>query len=287
MALFHLLLNAEYPFEAAHIDHGWRQESAEEATYVAEVCKERGIVAHLTRLSPVVEKRNLEERGRDARHAFFEEILKERNLEGVLLAHHADDQAETVLKRVFEGASLPKLKGLSPKTELKKFPIYRPLLKVRKETILTWLQANEIRYFLDPTNKDLRFLRSRLREELIPTLSERFGKEVANSLCRIGEAAAELGEFLALLTAPYRLRVKHEEGGISLDFSFDPPESTFLWKVVIRDFFEMQRVALSNAPLEAILAHLQKKSCHKVLKVGGREVLIHRGKLVLAAKICK
>lgn len=280
MALFRLLIGEGYPFEVAHIDHGWRPESGEEAIELESLCRNEGVAFHKKQLG-LSGLRNMEDEARRARLAFFKQVLEQRGLEGVLLAHQADDQAETVLKRLFEGASLPKLKGLVPRTTVEGMVVYRPFLKVRKSDIIKWLDARRISYFQDPTNADPRFLRSRLRDTLMPLLSSHFGKQVAPGLCRIGESAAELGEFLEAQLRPYTCRIRKIENGVSLDFAAEPLPSSFLCKALIRHLFDSRRLALSNPVLETILDHLQKGSCHKSLTVGRQAVLIHRKQLTI------
>jgi tRNA(Ile)-lysidine synthase len=285
MALFHLLLEENYPFEVAHMDHAWRPESLQESSALAALCAKFNVPFHLKRLAPPEEKKNLEERGREARLAFFKKVVMEQKLKGVLLAHHADDHAETVLKRVFEGATLPKLKGLLPKTELGGLVIYRPLLKVGKKDILKWLQGKQIAYFYDRTNDDPCFLRSRLRHALIPALSDQFGKEVSSNLCRLGEAAAELDLFLKDLGSSYLARVQASEACVCLDFAPLPALAPFVWKAVLRQFFDSYGVSLPHQVLSALLMHLQKGSCHKKMKIGCRCVAIHKKKLILELKV--
>jgi len=159
--------------------------------------------------------------------------------------------------------------------------IYRPLLKVRKTDLLQWLEERGIRYFQDSTNLDPRFLRGRLRETLMPFLSSHFGKQVTPSLCRVGESAVELGEFLEEQMRPYMSRIRQSAADVALDFAPDPPTSSFLWKAMIRSLFDSQHMALSNAVLATILDHLQKGSCHKCLNVGGKAVRIHRKELTI------
>ncbi len=281
MALFWLLKKVDYPFSVAHVDHGWREESGEEAVQLKALCQQHQIPFFVKRLEPLSVQRNLEDEGRKARLAFFKEIVVQEGLEGVLLAHQADDQAETVLKRLFEGASLPKLKGLSAKTEIDGLTILRPLLRVRKEEILRWLEGEGISYFLDPTNRDERFLRGRMRRALMPQLSQSFGKEVTPSLCRIGESAEELSAFIEEQISPYVQRIQSGASELSLDFAPDLPQSPFLWKMAIRYLFESQKIALSNYLLESLLKHLQQGSCHKSFKIGQRVVQLHRKKLTI------
>lgn len=277
MALFHLLLEYSYPIEVAHIDHGWRKESAGEAEYLAALCQRAGVMFHLKKLSERPEA-NLEEKAREARLAFFKEVIETAHLHGVFLAHHADDQAETVLKRVLEGASLPKLKGLVPQAKIDGIAILRPFLGVDKKTIVKWLEKRKIDYFNDSTNHDPRFLRSRLRDEMIPALAASFGKEVSSNLCRLGEAAAELGEFLEALVAPYR------ETEQTLDFNKIDSAPPFLWKFLIRDFCARSHIHLNHAILDSILFHLKEGSCHKVFTAGDYRLEAHQKKLSILNK---
>src|SRR5262249_46973772 len=152
----------------AHVDHGWREESGDEAAYLTQFCEKAGVKLHQKKLNPPQHNHNLEDEGRKARLAFFKDVIQKGNFKGIALAHHADDQAETVLKRVFEGANLPKLRGLTPSAHVNGILILRPLLHVSKKQIVEWLHSKQIPFFHDTSNQDPRFLRSRLREEIIP-----------------------------------------------------------------------------------------------------------------------
>lgn len=285
IALFYQLLDINHPFQVAHVDHGWRAESSREAALLKEMCQEKKIAFHLRKLK--LEGPNLEDLSRQARLLFFHEVCLKEKLIGVLLAHHADDQAETVLKRVLEGASLPKLKGLSPVSKNGDLLLYRPLLNRHKKEILNWLEERGISYFSDPTNKDPRFLRSRMRETLLPDLSSQFGKQVSPSLCRLAESAQELSLYLEEIIAPFRKEVICQEGTLSLDFSKTPLHSPFICKAIIRDLFEKARLALPRSVLETILLHLQQNSVRKTIQVGKAKVNMHRQILTLNHHLVK
>ena len=111
-ALFHLLVEFRYPFRVAHVDHAWRPESAKEAKALEELCRQHKIPFHLKTLNPDEMQGNLEDACRQERLSYFQELSTQWNCQAVVLGHHADDQAETVLKRLFEGASLEKLAGI-------------------------------------------------------------------------------------------------------------------------------------------------------------------------------
>lgn len=275
MALFHLLLRHKCAFSVAHVDHGWREESSREAEVLRELCAEKKVPFYLKRLVKEKEDNNLEDRARNARLLFFRELCQEKQLKAVLLAHHADDQAETVLKRVLEGASLPRLQGLLPFSVVEEVVLLRPLLEMTKEEIMLFLAEKKISFFQDATNNDTRFLRTRLRLSLLPYLSDHFGKEVRPSLCRLGKQARELGSFLDELIAPYRVNSS------TLDFASSPPKNLFLWKAIVRDFLKRQNITPSHHTLEMILLLLTKRKAHKTIVLGKNRVVVDRGKLSL------
>jgi tRNA(Ile)-lysidine synthase TilS/MesJ len=114
----------------------------------------------------------------------------------LLLAHHADDLAETSLKRIFEGANLPFLGGMQPRSHLNGMEIWRPMLGIKKKEILHYLESKALKGFYDRTNDDPKFLRTRLRNNLLPNLATTFGKEIVSNLTLLSERAYELKEYL-------------------------------------------------------------------------------------------
>jgi tRNA(Ile)-lysidine synthase len=175
----------------AHVDHGWREESASEAKLLAEEAKALGLPFHTIRLLEPLNG-NLEDAARSARLSFFRSLFDQIPFQALLLAHHADDAAETALKRLLEGAHLQNLGGMAKIGFLQDMAVWRPFLDVRKKEIL---KAN-LPAFDDATNRDPKFLRSRMRLEILPRLSESFGKEVSENLALFSERAFELREYL-------------------------------------------------------------------------------------------
>lgn len=190
--LYALLKTSASPFvHLAHVDHGWRNESASEAHVLAAEAAALGIPFHTIRLTQQPE-RNREEAGRSARLSFFRTLFDQIPFQALLLAHHADDAAETALKRLLEGAHLHNLGGMAKIGTLFGMAIWRPFLEVRKSQLLkTGFPA-----FDDASNRDPQFLRSRFRSEILPWLSESFGKEVTENLALFSERAFELRQYL-------------------------------------------------------------------------------------------
>lgn len=193
MALYHMLQQTQIPFAVAHVNHNWRAESAAEAEFLRNYVT---VPFHLHTLNPNTHSGNLEDGCRRERLAFFRSLMAEQGYQAVLMGHHADDQAETVLKRLFEGAYLSALGAMKPSATIDDVRIFRPLLKVRKGALLDYCHQHELPYFKDQTNEDERFLRAKMRRTLIPQLSATFGKEIAQPLEHLAEEAHELESYL-------------------------------------------------------------------------------------------
>jgi len=195
-ALLYSLLDAGCSsLHVAHVDHGWRVESSSEAKALKKEIEKLEIPFHFTRLENVL-KVNQEDGARKERLKFFQSLFQKIPFQALILGHHADDLAETILKRVFEGAHLSNLSGMQEKSLFMEMPVWRPLLGVQKKEILNFLQEEGIHSFTDPTNEDPKYLRSRLRGEMFPFLEKSFGKKILRNLCLLSERARELHLYL-------------------------------------------------------------------------------------------
>lgn len=163
-----LLAHAAVPgrFEAATVDHGLRPESAAEAAFVARVCASLG-VPHAT-LRVRVPEGNVQEEARKARYAALARWADERGLKALATAHHADDQAETVLMRLNRGSGLAGLAGVRARATVPggTLPVVRPLLDWRRSELVAVVARAGIEPVEDPSNRDARYDRARLRAAL-------------------------------------------------------------------------------------------------------------------------
>lgn len=212
LALFYSLLDycqkKDFMFAAAHVDHGWRQKSCEEAKALETLCNDNFVPFHLKTLDRAAMKGNLEEACRLERLSFFTELSGEHDYQAVILGHHADDMAEGVIKRMFEGVSLSKLSPMQKESSFEELSLWRPLLKVPKKKLQGYIESLRVPYVDDETNRDERFLRGRLRLKLIPYLKEVFGKEIGKPLSEIAEESEELREY-------FERRLKRELEGVT------------------------------------------------------------------------
>ena len=132
-------------------------------------------------------------KAREIRYRFLKDLSGKVGAEAIALAHTADDQVETILMRVFEGAGIGGLKGIPRETA---DGIVRPILDVWKEDILDYLKKRKIPYRIDRSNVDTRFERNWVRHVLIPLLEKRYGKAVKKRIFTLGERFRELDDYL-------------------------------------------------------------------------------------------
>ncbi len=164
----------------AHLDHGLRDMSGQDAVFVRQVARELGLfcVCQQQDVAKQVktERGNLEEVARRARYSMFEQIASAVQADAIVVAHTADDQAETVLMHLLRGAGLDGLKGMtalaSSSLPTSTISLFRPLLLVEGATLRHWLRENGQTWREDLTNADTTFFRSRLRHEIIPYLAQ-------------------------------------------------------------------------------------------------------------------
>lgn len=235
LALFHALLAWGGPFAVAHFDHGWREESCEEAEQLRSFVEERGLPFHLERGEPSAS--NLEASGRAARYSFFFRLIREKGYRALLLGHHADDRAETLLQRIAEGASPIGLPGLRSVTMREGVEIWRPFLPLSRKEI-------ESGGLDDPSNRDLAFLRARLRHSLLPQMEEAMGKGVRRNLCRFAERSAQWADYLDRKVAPIEKGWQVGPLGEWIDLSkgVDPVE----FEHIVRRRLRLHSIVLSS-----------------------------------------
>lgn len=155
--------------EAATVDHGLRPESAGEAAFVAAICEKLEVPHHMMRVR--VGEGNLQSEARRARYRALGDWAGERDLAAFATAHHADDQAETVLMRLNRSSGLSGLAGIRQTRAMPNTGtlIFRPLLSWRKLELQKLVTDAGIIPVTDPSNEDARFDRARIRAALAKT----------------------------------------------------------------------------------------------------------------------
>jgi tRNA(Ile)-lysidine synthase len=206
VALLHALVAAgRGELLVCHLDHRLRASSTDDSTFVAELARELGLecIVHREDIAAraKLERRSIETAARDARYQFFARVAAERQRSRLYLAHHADDQVETFLFRLFRGSGATGLGGMraqaSRQVDGTELMILRPLLGVWREEIDAYIAEHQLTFREDPSNADLHHARNQLRHEVIPGLERTFGREIRRSVWRAAEILREEEELLA------------------------------------------------------------------------------------------
>ncbi len=181
----------------AHLDHGLRAESAEDARWVQRLSGQFGLPAVYERVDvpklATQTGQGIEHSARDARYEFFRRAAIDGCCSYVAVAHTADDQAETILHHVIRGTGLAGLRGMPESRPLSsEVMLIRPLLGVPRSDVLGFLGKLQQDYRIDASNDDERFTRNRLRHTLLPLLRDEFNPKAAEALARLGRQAGEV-----------------------------------------------------------------------------------------------
>jgi tRNA(Ile)-lysidine synthase len=192
---------------AAHFDHGMRAGSARDAAWVRGLCGAWGV--------PLIEGRaetapRTEEEARDARYAFLRSAQAEAGATHLATAHHADDQAETVLFRVLRGTGLPGLAGIPPRDET---GLVRPLLSFWRAEILRYARGAGLAWREDASNARPDPARNRIRLRLLPQIERHVAPGARRSLARLAELARENEAAWDAVLAPVLAEVLREDEG--------------------------------------------------------------------------
>ena len=200
MALLYLLQDiathrhTTYRIGVAIVDHCIRPESKDEVLWLKHQVEELGLPFYSTtfdvpRLSKEY-KKSEETIGRQVRYQWLTEIARSEGYDYISVAHHKDDQAESILAHIIRGSGLNGLTGMSVVQSEYAIPVVRPLLDVTKENLLAYIETKQISYCVDSTNDDVRYQRNRIRHRIIPEL-EAVNPAVVDAIVRLGSSVNE------------------------------------------------------------------------------------------------
>ncbi len=185
----------------AHYEHGLRgQDSIDDAEFVKNFAEKIG-VNFFTESGNVKDfstanKISEETGARLLRYKFLSDVRRSLNFDAIILAHHADDFAETVLMRILRGTGISGLDAMKFKTYSKDYGLLiRPLLRFRKVELENYCRDRGIIPRIDATNFETKATRNKIRLKLLPEL-ERFNPAIVETLCRLGEISGEEDDFI-------------------------------------------------------------------------------------------
>ena len=192
----------------AHLNHNFRgQEAEDDASFVAEVAKEQGLPVTVVKEDPHEYQRirgisSFEQGAREMRYAFLSRVAKATGAKAVTVGHTSDDLAETVLLHVLRGSGLHGLRGMGEVSgwpwpvEFEQLKLFRPLLNITKAQTIEYCHEIGRTYREDSGNYMWRFTRNRVRQDLMPKLTEDYNPQVRNALVRLARTAAEELDFV-------------------------------------------------------------------------------------------
>ncbi len=242
---------------AVYINHMLRgEDSIREEEFVRRFCAERSIPLFVETIHWNTIPGNLEEAARKKRYRHLAKIAAEHSFQKVALGHQREDVGETFLFRLIRGSGPYGLSVLPPQRGM----YIRPLLECSREEILEYLSQNNLPFFTDFTNADLRFQRNRIRSELIPYLQEHMNPGVVNALFRASRWLLEQKELLDEILNSYEQLI-HPHGD-----AFALPKREFLalsiplQKALLRKALERTdpETKPGSRTMEALLAAIAK-----------------------------
>lgn len=224
----------------AHVNHKQRLESDTEEAYLREWAKEHQIPIYVAYFSGAFS----ETAARDFRYKFFKELMAEHSYTALVTAHHADDQAETILMRLLRGSRLRHLSGMQTVNAFGDGELIRPFLAYSKK------ELPDIFHFEDDTNRSLDFLRNRIRNHYFPILEEENPK-FKQALRYLGNESQQLFQAFQDLTKDI------DPTNCSQFLAQTPAVQALLFQNYLENFPELQ---VSHGQFEEMLHLLRNKS---------------------------
>ncbi|HWR49581.1 MAG TPA: tRNA lysidine(34) synthetase TilS [Bryobacteraceae bacterium] len=204
VCLLHALLELrpDLAITVLHLNHGLRGQASDgDAAFVEALARRLGLPFEGRTVE--LPAGNLEQEGREARRAFYLDLLKAGRIDRVATGHTLSDQAETVLYRFVRGSGTAGLAGILPVTAE---GIVRPLIEVARPQVEEWLRSRDIAWREDESNRDPAFIRNRIRHEFLPALAGSINPRLAESLARTASIARDEEEYWDAVIDPLAVR---------------------------------------------------------------------------------
>jgi tRNA(Ile)-lysidine synthase len=208
MTLLHALKTLGYrKLVVCHLNHGLRgRDALKDAALVRATSKALGYPCEEANASIAVVakqgKKSLELAAREARHSFFLRCAQKNRCHRIFLAHHADDQIETVLFNFLRGTGAAGIAGIKPLSRIGRLEILRPLLTLTREEIATHSRRQKISWREDGSNTAAAHTRNRLRHTVLPAIDRALGPAWKFALLRAAEILREEDTWMDSLVPP-------------------------------------------------------------------------------------
>jgi len=275
VCLLLLLCRLGYDVEAVHCNFHLRgEESQRDEDFVKSICKKLNVKLHLihfdTKTYAELHKVGIEMAARQLRYQYFEQLRSDIGAGSICVAHHEDDQAETILMNLLRGSGLRGLSAMQPRQG----HVVRPLLCVSRSEIEQWLQSQGQTYVVDSTNLSTETARNVLRLEVMPHILEQWPgarESILKTQRRVTEALKVYDE--AVKTAVRRL-LRDDGMTVSALLKEPSPESIlFTW---------LTPFGFTGDAIESVAARLTQLQSGRTWQSGSHELYVHDGRLCIA-----
>ena len=246
-ALVELRTHLSIEIGVAHLNHGLRSEASDDEAFCKGKSLELDLPFYSTRADVSMEARNhrrsVEEQARESRYSFLEGVAEREGYGRIALGHTMDDQAETLLFRLFRGSGARGLASIRPSMGRR----IRPLIEHRSSEVRNFLEKLQIKWCNDISNLDTEFTRNRLRLETLPKLEGSYNPRLTETLARTARILNQENDFLEQqVVAAYRKVTSPSLNGIDLRIDALTQLHPALVRRVVRRAIEEVRGSLHN-----------------------------------------
>ena len=278
----HVLLHAALryvglPVRAVHVSHGLQRAAEHWPAHCEAVCSALNTPLTVARVDVQTSGQGVEAAARQARYQVFEEYLHPDEV--LLQAHHADDQAETLMLRLLRGTGLRGMGAMPEQRILGSSDLWRPLLALDGATLGEYADEHQLRWVEDPSNQDIHFDRNYLRQRVMPLLSSRW-PQMAKQLSAAARRAQSAEALLNELLAPVLKGLCGEDGSLCCDglMARSGAEQPHLLRAWLATHSELPP---SEVQIQAVLREvvLARRDADPKLQILGAEVRRHRERL--------
>ena len=292
VALLHALHGLGYrKLVVCHVDHALRgRASTQDALFVKRLAQRLGLAfeglkVNVTALA-AAKGESMETVAREVRLAFFAEMARKYRCPRVFLAHHAEDQAETVLMRVLRGTGIGGLAGMADTTLMvvgkMKLTLLRPLLTVRREEVDAFIRECGMAYREDATNAETKATRNRVRHDLLPVISEALGQDVTPMLTRLARIARREDDLLESLSRALAAEVVQADGELVLNADFKAAHVALQHRVLLGWLQARGVCGLTNEVIEAAVRLITQREPARINLPGALQLRRKAGRLMIA-----
>ena len=248
----------KFSLTALHVNHELRSNESEvDRNYCEKICKEWEVDFVLTTINvrKFAAENSLSEEtaARECRFIWFKKVLVEKKSNKIFLAHHADDQAETLLFRLFRGAGLRGLGCMEPVSNMLGFEIIRPWLSIRQKVINQYRSSKNILCRYDSSNDSTKYKRNWIRHKLIPEIQSEFSDGFEDKLVQTADICRSSDDYFSSLAGELiLLNSKKSIFGIAFPIDIFKEFHIAIQRALVIEMFKKQKCLFSFEIIEAV-----------------------------------